>query len=168
MRFDFVVGHFVRRGHGDQVSAEENGEPGPCTLRPEWLRGPVWQGRVCQDPPAVHPCRLVREVSAQQGLTRTVSILLVYTVVCFVFLKIETTPYFVLFTCILIVINRKVKNANTKPKYEVDLTKKKKPKKKAGYWKWQRLPKGYPYCTDNSPYSFQDRKYLFWDQLYIY
>lgn len=69
-------------------------------------------------------------MSAQQGLTRTVSILLVYTVVCFVFLKIETTPYFVLFTCILIVINRKVKNANTKPKYEVDLTRKKSKKKK--------------------------------------
>lgn len=35
VRFDFVVGHFVRRGHGDKVSAEENGEPGPCTVRPE-------------------------------------------------------------------------------------------------------------------------------------
>lgn len=73
--FNFVVGQSVRRGHGDEVSAEEVGEPGPCSVRPEWLWCPVRQGRVCQAPPAVHPCRLVREVSAQQGLTRTVNIL---------------------------------------------------------------------------------------------
>lgn len=45
-------------------------------------------------------------------------------------------------------------------------------RKKSGYWNWEymagdRLPKGYPYYTDNPSYKYQDyhRKLLFWIQI---